>query len=85
MEAMACGTPVIAFASGAIADIVEDGVTGFLVRDVQEMAAAMAAVDRLDARTIRRAAARRFSADIMLGRYATLYESLARKGRSHAA
>lgn len=85
MEAMACGTPVIAFASGALADIVEDGVTGFLVRDVAEMAAAMGAVDRLCAGTIRRRAAQRFSAEAMLARYVALYGSLARKDRSHAA
>jgi glycosyltransferase involved in cell wall biosynthesis len=85
MEAMACGTPVIAFSSGALADIVEDGVTGFLVRDVQEMTAAMAVVDRLCAERISRVAARRFSADAMLARYLAVYESLARKGRNHAA
>jgi glycosyltransferase involved in cell wall biosynthesis len=85
MEAMACGTPVVAIGSGALADIVEDGVTGFLVRDVAEMAAAMAATDRLSAKMIRRTAMRRFSADLMLARYVALYECLARRGRSDAA
>jgi glycosyltransferase involved in cell wall biosynthesis len=85
MEAMACGTPVIAFASGALADIVEDGVTGFLVRDVAEMAEAMGAVDRLCAETIRCTARNRFSAEVMLARYVALYERLAGQGRSHAA
>ncbi|MCB4824148.1 glycosyltransferase [Roseicella aerolata] len=85
MEAMACGTPVIAFPSGALADIVEDGVTGFLVRDAAEMATAMGQADRLCAETIRRTARRRFSADAMLARYVALYEDLARRSRSHAA
>ncbi|MDO9712329.1 glycosyltransferase [Paracraurococcus lichenis] len=85
MEAMACGTPVVAIASGALADIVEDGVTGFLVRDAGGMAAAMRAVDRLDPALIRRTAQRRFSAEAMLARYAALYERLVRGDRSHAA
>jgi glycosyltransferase involved in cell wall biosynthesis len=85
MEAMACGTPVVAFASGALADIVEHGVTGFLVRDVAEMAAAMQAVDRLCPATIRRIARQRFSADAMLAGYVATYERLARRGSSHAA
>jgi len=85
MEAIACGTPVVAFASGALADIVEDGVTGFLVRDVPEMAAAMAEVDRLRPNSIRAVAQRRFSADAMLARYVALYQHLACRGRSHAA
>jgi len=85
MEAMACGTPVVAFASGALADIVEDGITGFLVRDVAEMAAAMTATAGLRAETISDRARRRFSADAMLARYVALYEKLARRDRSHAA
>lgn len=85
MEAMACGTPVVAFPSGAVADIVEHGVTGFLVRDMAEMAAAMRAADTLCRETIRRRAAVRFSSDAMLGRYVALYERLARRGCSHAA
>jgi glycosyltransferase involved in cell wall biosynthesis len=85
MEAMACGTPVIALASGALADIVEDGVTGFLVRDPAEMAAAMEKVPRLRPDSIRAIAQRRFSAGAMLARYVALYERLARRGQSHAA
>ncbi|TCZ61316.1 glycosyltransferase [Roseicella aquatilis] len=85
MEAMACGTPVVALASGALADLVEDGVTGFLVRDVAEMAAAMRDAPRLSSARIRDVARRRFSADAMVARYASLYRQLAGRGRSHAA
>lgn len=76
MEALACGTPVIAFPSGALADIVEDGVTGFLVSDEQGMAQAIRAVERIDPLRCRRAAVERFSAEAMTGRYIKLYSAI---------
>jgi glycosyltransferase involved in cell wall biosynthesis len=77
MEALACGCPVIAFSSGALADIVEPGVTGFLVDDAREMAAAITACDRLDRNACREIARRRFSLDRMATQYFALYERLA--------
>jgi glycosyltransferase involved in cell wall biosynthesis len=76
MEAMACGTPVIAFPAGALAELLEDGRTGFLVRGVEEMAEAIARVGVIDRRQCRRAAMERFSGERMAGRYLTLYEEL---------
>lgn len=78
MEALACGTPVIAFPAGALPDIVEDGRTGFLVRDAQEMGEAIAATAQLSPENCREAARRRFSAGAMVERYLALYEALAR-------
>jgi glycosyltransferase involved in cell wall biosynthesis len=78
MEAMACGTPVIAFPSGALAEIVEQGRTGFLVNDVEEMADAIRRVGEIDPAECRRAARERFSANAMLERYFAVYESLVR-------
>ncbi len=77
MEAIACGTPVIAFPSGALADIVEPGVTGYLVEDVREMAAAIGAVDRIDRARCRAEARRRFSMERMVAGYFALYRRLA--------
>jgi len=78
VEAMAAGTPVVAYARGAMPEVVDEGVTGFLVDDV---AGAVAAVDRaaaLDRTRVRRVAEDRFSADRMVSDYVAVYESLLR-------
>ncbi|MFL6693116.1 MAG: glycosyltransferase, partial [Ramlibacter sp.] len=77
MEALAAGTPVVAFSSGALPDIVEEGVTGFLVRTTHEMADAIAACDALDPDTCRAAARERFSVKRMVDRYFDAYHQLA--------
>jgi glycosyltransferase involved in cell wall biosynthesis len=76
MEALAAGTPVIAFPAGALADIVEHGRTGFLVRDTREMADAIAAADSLDPEACRAAARRRFSAARMTDEYLARYAEI---------
>jgi glycosyltransferase involved in cell wall biosynthesis len=78
-EAAACGTPVVAFPSGALRDTVEDGRTGLLVEDVIGMARAIAVAPRLDPDFCRRVARERFSEARMIERYFALYERLARK------
>lgn len=77
MEAAACGTPVVAFASGALPEIVRNGVTGFLVKDVLEMAEALRMVDRIDRQACREEACRRFNARAMVARYLQRYAALA--------
>ncbi|MCU1339596.1 MAG: glycosyl transferase, group 1 [Bryobacterales bacterium] len=76
MEALACGTPVIAFASGALPEIIEDRKTGFLVSSEQEMARALRKVSELDPEDCRQAARDRFSADAMVRGYLALYERM---------
>jgi glycosyltransferase involved in cell wall biosynthesis len=80
MEALACGTPVIAYARGALPEIVDHGVTGFLVRGVEEMAEAIARVGDIDRAGCRRAAEERFDGRVMLHRYLDLYAKLAACG-----
>lgn len=75
MEALAAGTPVIAYPSGALSEIIEDGVNGFLVGGVAEMAEAIAKADEIRPEDCRRSA-ERFSLDSMLGEYFALYERL---------
>jgi glycosyltransferase involved in cell wall biosynthesis len=77
MEAFACGTPVIAWHNGALAEIVSHGRTGFLVNSVEQMADAIANVSSIDRAKCRSEAKKRFSSKAMADRYIQLYESVA--------
>ena len=77
MEAIACGTPVVAFPSGALSEIVEPGVTGFLVHNTKEMADAIEAIDGIDRERCRAIARTRFSTEQMVASYFRYYEQLA--------
>jgi glycosyltransferase involved in cell wall biosynthesis len=76
MEALACGCPVVAFPAGALPDLVEPGITGFLVSTIEEMARAIALCDSIDREQCRAIARRRFSLDAMIGSYFRLYQRL---------
>jgi glycosyltransferase involved in cell wall biosynthesis len=76
-EAMACGTPVIAFRRGSAPELIQHGETGFIVDTVEEMAAAVAGVERLDPRRCREHVAHNFSQQRMVEGYLDLYEMLA--------
>jgi glycosyltransferase involved in cell wall biosynthesis len=73
VEAMMCGTPVIAFPRGSVREIVDDGVTGFLVNNEKEAVDAIGKVESLDKEAIREVAMRRFQADRMADEYVKLY------------
>jgi glycosyltransferase involved in cell wall biosynthesis len=77
IEAMACGTPVIAYACGSVPEVVEDGLTGFIVRNHAEAVAAVGRLPQLDRAAIRRRFETRFSATAMATRYIELYGRLA--------
>ena len=70
IEAMACGTPVIAYRSGSVPEVVEDGVTGFIVENEDQAVRAVGELGRLDRRTVRA----RFEAQFAAGRMAQDYE-----------
>ncbi len=76
MEALASGTPVIAFGSGALPEIVEHGRTGFIVHDEAEMAEAIHRTGEIDSEDCRAAARERFSAARMAREYFDLYEQV---------
>jgi glycosyltransferase involved in cell wall biosynthesis len=73
IEAMACGTPVLAFAGGAVEEIVQNGVNGWVCRDVSELAE-RAATRLPDAASCRDSVARQFSLDQMVDAYLAIYE-----------
>lgn len=76
IEAMACGTPVIAWRNGAVEEIIEEGVTGFIVTSHEEAVAAVARLDEIDRNRVRTVFLERFSAARMAQDYVTLYRQL---------
>jgi glycosyltransferase involved in cell wall biosynthesis len=76
IEALACGTPVIARPCGSVPEVLVDGVTGFLAARFDDLVRAAAAVDRLDRRACRASAEERFSVRAMADRYEAMYERL---------
>jgi len=73
IEALACGTPVIAMNRGAMPEIIEHGVNGFLANDEQEFAEYMKRVDEIDPKECRRTVEERFSAETMAAEYVERY------------
>jgi glycosyltransferase involved in cell wall biosynthesis len=76
IEAMACGTPVVAWNRGSVPEIVEDGVTGFIVASEADAVAALARIGELDRTRIRRRFEARFTAERMAADYLALYRRL---------
>ena len=76
IEAMACGTPVIAFPFGSMPELIEPGVNGVLVESVDQAVAAVEALAALDRRLCRRSFEERFTAARMVENYVRVYEEL---------
>jgi glycosyltransferase involved in cell wall biosynthesis len=76
VEAMACGTPVIAYARGSMPELIEDATSGFLVHTVDEAVAAVGAAGGLDRPAIRAAAVARFDRTTMVAQYVAVYRAL---------
>ena len=86
IEAMACGTPVVAFRCGSTPEIIEDGATGFLVDTMEQAVAAAGRVHLLDREAVRARFDLRFSATAMARRYLDVYgDLLARRPFAGAA
>jgi glycosyltransferase involved in cell wall biosynthesis len=79
IEAMACGTPVIAFNRGSVPEIIEDGLTGFVVEGKEEAVAASDRLSRLSRRAIRERFEKRFTARRMACDYLMVYRTLIEK------
>jgi glycosyltransferase involved in cell wall biosynthesis len=81
IEAMACGTPVVAFRNGSVPEVVEDGVTGFIVDDEDQAAAAVRRLHRLDRVRVRASFEQRFTARRMAEDYIRVYRGLIARER----
>lgn len=85
IEAMACGTPVVAFRRGSVPEVVDDGVTGFVVDDVEQAVLATRRAVELERAACREAFERRFAAERMTRDYVALYDRLVARAHDMAA
>ena len=83
IEAMACGTPVIAYRHGSVPEVIDEGVTGFVVDSEEEAVRAVRRLGEIDRRQVRACFERRFAARRMASEYVALYEELVRR-RAHS-
>jgi glycosyltransferase involved in cell wall biosynthesis len=83
IEAMACGTPVIAFRRGSAAEVIDDGVSGYLVEDVPQAVAAVRRIPELDRARVRETFERRFGVGRMAREYVRIYRTLASAEEAH--
>ncbi|HEX5931018.1 MAG TPA: glycosyltransferase family 4 protein [Methyloceanibacter sp.] len=81
IEAMACGTPVLAFDWGSVPEVIDDGVTGRVVTTFEEAVAKLPQIVKLDRRKVRQRFEKRFSARRMANDYLRVYQSLVRPSR----
>jgi glycosyltransferase involved in cell wall biosynthesis len=79
IEAMACGTPVIAFNRGSVPEVIENGVSGFVVEDEISAVAAVKRLHTLPRADVRQAFEARFSSKVMAQNYVATYEELLRR------
>ncbi|HET6628863.1 MAG TPA: glycosyltransferase family 4 protein [Woeseiaceae bacterium] len=84
IEALACGTPVIAWRRGSVPEVIEDGVTGFIVDSIDGAVEAVRCAAALDRARIRRRFEERFTADRMARDYLRIYRSLLEDARSRS-
>jgi glycosyltransferase involved in cell wall biosynthesis len=78
IEAMACGTPVIAYPLGSVPEVIQEGVTGFIVPDLESAVRAVKRIGEIDRRKCRRYFEQHFDAGRMAREYLNIYQRLAR-------
>jgi glycosyltransferase involved in cell wall biosynthesis len=85
IEAMACGTPVLAYRAGAVPEVIDEGVTGMIVDNIDQARIALVQVAALDRRRVRRRFEERFTARRMANDYVRVYRSLVRRAAHRTA
>lgn len=81
IESLACGTPAIAWRRGSVPEIIDDGVTGFIVESVEDAVKVVGRLDEIDRLACRRAFDARFDADRMASEYVKIYEQVIERSR----
>lgn len=81
IEAMACGTPVLAFGEGSVPEVIDDGVSGFIVNDIDGAVAALGRLHELERATVRQTFDRRWTSRRMAEDYLSVYQSLIDRAR----
>ena len=79
IEALACGTPVVAFRRGSVPEIIQDGVNGFIVDNVDEMVEAVKKVAMISPAKCRESVEKRFSVERMIDEYEDLFNKISVK------
>lgn len=82
IEALACGTPVIAFHHGSVPEVIIDGLTGFIVNDIEEACVAVQHLNEIDRRTCRQFFEDRYSSRRMAEDYVKIYEQILQRNAS---
>lgn len=82
IESMVCGTPCIAWRNGSVPEVIEDGVTGFIVESVDEMVEAVKKLDQIEPAACRKWVEERFSSQIMVANYIDAYRTIMGRGRA---
>jgi glycosyltransferase involved in cell wall biosynthesis len=85
IEAMACGTPVLAYRAGAVPEVIDEGVSGMIVDNIDQARIALVQVAALDRRRVRRRFEERFTARRMANDYVRVYRSLVRRAAHRTA
>ena len=78
-EALACGTPVIAFRRGSVPEIIQNGVNGFIVDNVDEMVEAVGKTETISAEKCRESVEGRFSVERMVDEYENVFKTISKK------
>lgn len=84
IEAMACGTPVVALRGGAVAEVVVDGVTGYVCDDPGQLPAALRRLDRIDSAACRRRVVEEFDIDTLGAGYEAVYRAVLASRGNHS-
>jgi len=79
IEAMACGTPVIAFNRGSVSEVIKEGVTGFIVESEKEMIEAVKKIDNIDRMACRKHVEEHFTTEVMVKNYRNVYKKIIKK------